>query len=78
MVPGMESYKDWQGVKGLDVVGGRSFFPHMNDQWQTLVEEKRISWEDGSAVVCLRDDEVCFVDGSQKRITQLSSIRAKS
>lgn len=55
----MERYEDWKGVKGLDLVGGVSFFPHMSDEWKELTCERQ---EELGEVYCLRDDEVCLVE----------------
>ena len=67
VVPGMESYDDWKGVKGFGLAGKDSFFPHMTEQWQDLVERKQqeIKSDDPSKkVYCLRDDQLCYVNGS--------------
>mmetsp|Transcript_304 Transcript_304/g.757 ORF Transcript_304/g.757 Transcript_304/m.757 type:complete len:207 (-) Transcript_304:3355-3975(-) len=63
IVPGMESYDDWQSVEGLDMAMGRSFFPHMvEEQWRELVNEKKTSLPcSGDKLVCLNDEEIlCY------------------
>ncbi len=37
----MESYDEWKGVEGLDLVGGASFFPHMSEEWKELTLKKQ-------------------------------------
>ena len=71
VVPGKETYDDWKGVKGFSLAGDASFFPHMGEQWRPLVEEKRTELA-GDNVFCLRDDEVCYVNGSDKSIAVFS------
>jgi hypothetical protein len=73
VVPGKEAYEDWTGVKGFGLVGSSSFFPHMGDRWQDLVNEKKSDIATDSEVYCLRDDEICCVDGSSRSISVLSS-----
>mmetsp|Transcript_19682 Transcript_19682/g.47533 ORF Transcript_19682/g.47533 Transcript_19682/m.47533 type:complete len:466 (+) Transcript_19682:101-1498(+) len=41
VVPGRETYNDWRDIRGLDLVGDTSFFPHMDDRWKSLVEKRR-------------------------------------
>ena len=67
MVPGMHTYDDWKGVKGLDLVNGLSFFPHMSDEWKDLILEKQ---QDIGEVCCLRDEDACLVEG--KRVSIVS------
>jgi len=47
--------------------GGVSFFPHMSDDWNDMVKEKR---EGGSGirgdVVCLREEDACCVIGERE------------
>jgi hypothetical protein len=73
VVPGKETYDDWKGVKGFGLVGDSSFFPHMGDQWKELVAEKQNGMPATSKVYCLRDEEVCCVDGRTKSIEIVSS-----
>ena len=40
MVPGRESYGDWNHIKGLNVTGCTSFFPHMDDKWKELIDRR--------------------------------------
>ena len=47
----------------------------MGDQWIRLVEEKREHLEPPARdeVFCLRDEDVCCVDGDSKSISLLSA-----
>lgn len=63
----MQTYEDWKGVEGLDLVQGLSFFPHMSDEWKELSLEKQ---QDVGEVYCLRDEDVCLVEG--KRVSIVS------
>lgn len=77
IVPGKETYDDWKGIKGFGLAGNSSYFPHMTEQWQELVGEKQkeLTKDDDSKVVhCLRDDQVCFVDGSSKSVSVHSPV----
>jgi len=58
VVEGMESYTDWEGINGLDVVGGASIFPHMDDSFKELVSGKS---EAVKSLVCIRDEEVLCI-----------------
>jgi hypothetical protein len=69
VVPNMESYENWKGVKGLGLVGKYSFFPHMDDQWNDLVQAKLTGLS--SIPICLGDGEVCLVNGATKSATVL-------
>jgi Peptidase family S51 len=73
VVPGREQYRDWDAVGGLGMVGPHSYFPHMTDDWQPLVDRKRMDDDRNNCVVCLRDQDVCLVDGSARALTILSS-----
>jgi hypothetical protein len=70
VVPMMETYADWKNIKGLRMAGNYSFFPHMDNEWNELVKEK--STELPSDLICLRDEEACFVNGQSKSIQRLS------
>jgi hypothetical protein len=61
VVPGMETYQDWDDTNGLQLVGPYSFFPHMEDHWDDVVND--MSQHLPSNVICLRDGDVCVVDG---------------
>ncbi|GKY99838.1 hypothetical protein MPSEU_000937600 [Mayamaea pseudoterrestris] len=74
VVLGMESYEDWKGTPGLSLVGQYSFFPHMDDQWNELVNDKSASLAP-STPICLRDSEVCQVTGATKSATILCSAK---
>jgi len=43
IVPGREQFKDWKGTPGMNLAGGVSIFPHMNQDWMSIVDEKRSS-----------------------------------
>ena len=60
VVPGREEYEDWEGIPGLDLASGCSFFPHMETTWETLVSEKRneLPKEAEEKLVCLNEDSV--------------------
>jgi Peptidase family S51 len=73
VVPGRDQYRDWDAVGGLGMVGPHSFFPHMTGDWQPLVDRKRMDDDRNNFVVCLRDQDVCLVDGSARALTILSS-----
>lgn len=73
MVPGKETYADWKGVKGFGLAGKNvSFFPHMGEQWQPLVDKKQTELPDGSTVYYLRDEELCCVEGKRQSLSELS------
>ena len=73
------TYEDWKGHKGLAMVGpNRSFFPHMSEDWELLVVEKKAEMETDQAanVVCLGEfDAYCVhvVDGDTTQKTILVS-----
>jgi len=72
-VPGREQYEDWTDLKGFGLVGEASFFPHMGDQWQELVDAKLLERGDKRSVYCLRDDQVCCIEGKKRQIDVISS-----
>jgi hypothetical protein len=76
--PSRSRYQDWRDVPGMGLVGRHSFFPHMSDAWQTLVDQKQSERVSGGTngdwrVVCMRDKDVCLVDGFAETLTTLSS-----
>jgi peptidase E len=74
VVPDMGEYDDWRDVRGLDLVGGRSFFPHMSDDWSDVVNE-RSRKDDGSVcddLVCLREHDALCVMGDEKLLLMTS------
>jgi Peptidase family S51 len=73
VVPGRQQNSDWDSVAGLGMVGPHSYFPHMTDEWQPLVDRKRGEDDGNKSVVCLRDQDVCLVDGSARALTVVSS-----
>ncbi|KAL7527102.1 hypothetical protein ACHAXR_001803 [Thalassiosira sp. AJA248-18] len=66
VVTGKETYDDWLDCKGFEFVGDRSFFPHMSDDWNDLVEEKVETQNLGENVYCLREEDACCVIGGKK------------
>jgi hypothetical protein len=81
VVPGREGYEDWRDVPGLRLAGPHSFFPHMSEAWQPLVDRRARemkgsgagSGRERGAVVCLRDQDVCLVDGVAQSLRVVSS-----
>ena len=75
IVPGKGTYADWKGVRGFGMVGNASFFPHMEQQWMRLVAEKQkeLASPAKDEVICLRDEDVCCVDGESKSISMFSA-----
>ena len=69
VVPGKESYEDWKSHPGLSMVGPRSFFPHMSDDWELLVGGKKSGMEEKEAanVVCLGEFDALCVDGNARK-----------
>ena len=85
VVPGMETYDEWTDVKGLDLSGPTSFFPHMEDQWQPLVDDRvqalpqeSKSDEESPILCCIRDEDVCYVEGRKNSIQSTASLRSRS
>ena len=74
VVPGKETYDDWLDCNGFGFAGNHSFFPHMSDDWQDVVEENVEAQNLGSNVYCLREENVCCVIGDKK----LSFINSRS
>jgi hypothetical protein len=78
IVPGQETYDDWNGVAGLGLVGNTAFFPHhVEEQWASVVEDNttelksRTNSAEDIEVCCLRDDQVCYIDGTSKKAVVL-------
>lgn len=67
VVPGKETYDDWLDVKGFQFAGASSIFPHMDDQWEDLVNEKTTDLAFDS-LYCLREEEVCCLTGAAQKI----------
>ncbi len=63
IVPGLETYDDWKGSRGLDLVGGVSVFPHMSEDWVELVNDKKGSL-DGDEMITLQEQEAYCIEGS--------------
>lgn len=77
VVPGRATYDDWKVVSALGLAGSVSFFPHMEEQWQAMVDnqiqgssEATIpnAEEDAPIICCLCDQDACFVEGHSKSI----------
>ena len=64
--------EDWKkGHAGLSLAGSNTaFFPHMNDEWKTLVSERQK--EISAAVVCLGEGDACCVDGTAQKCFVIS------
>ena len=56
------------------MVGSRSFFPHMSNDWEVLVQEKRSAMDEKQAasVVCLGEFDAYCVDGSEQKAMLLT------
>jgi len=65
VVPGKESYEDWKGEIGLNFAGGASFFPHMSDDWNSLIDEKKGSLPPNGDLYCLQEWDACCIEGSK-------------
>jgi len=67
VVPGRETYEDWQGCPGLAMVDQASFFPHMSADWESLVKQKQHDMKDeerSKRIVCLQECDAYCVDGT--------------
>ncbi|KAG7374634.1 peptidase S51 family protein [Nitzschia inconspicua] len=92
VAPGKECYDDWKDVIGLGLAGSVSFFPHMEDQWRTMIDgrlrelplanQSRNDGDTAPLLCCLSDEQVCFVDGQTRSMqstgTLLSSLQQAS
>ena len=65
VVPGKETYEDWKGEIGLNFAGGASFFPHMSDNWNSLIDEKKGSLPPNGDLYCLQEWDACCIEGSK-------------
>jgi hypothetical protein len=90
IVAGRETYQDWKHVQGLSLVGCTSFFPHMEDHWQSVVNDRTkelieyLDYENegGSSydfkllptVCCLSDEQACLVEGEKQSIQVVSMV----
>lgn len=72
VVPGREKYEAWGDVSGLNILGGISIFPHMTEQWDSLVAEKSVGYTGN--VCCISDYEICLVDGEQQTLSIVRSV----
>eukprot|EP00980_Cylindrotheca_fusiformis_P002727 scaffold629_cov140-Cylindrotheca_fusiformis.AAC.4 len=77
VVPDRPTYKDWADVRGLSLAGDISIFPHMDDTWTPLVEEKISEWNESKNIVrCLWDEDVLCIDGRRRTVQELSTKQA--
>lgn len=65
VVPGKETYEDWKGEIGLNFAGGASFFPHMSDNWNSLIDEKKGNLPPNGDLYCLQEWDACCIEGSK-------------
>ena len=73
VVPGRDTYGDWAGYVGLGFAGDAAFFPHMDDEWEELVEDKQQQMgEESAKVCCLREWDACCVDGEAEELFVVS------
>jgi len=77
---------DWSGYPGLDLAGGRSFFPHMSDDWADTVRERtremtasastterrRDDDADDDGLVCLGERDALCVMGDERLLIMTS------
>lgn len=68
VVPERETHEDWAGYRGMGFAGEAAIFPHMDDVWDDLVEEKKQQLGAESTVYCLREWEACCVDGKARQL----------
>lgn len=74
MVDEKPTYDDWANVEGFSFAGEYSIFPHMSDEWEDLIKEKKkANPELYSSVVALRENEGLSVNGEEKVVTKISS-----
>lgn len=64
-------WQDWEKARGLQLLGGRSIFPHAQDmyaskQWQD--EQRRKHGHDDLAVIPLTNGEGVVIDGDEVRM----------
>ena len=73
VVQRMERYEDWMGCRGFCFAGGVggeegdgdvSFFPHMSEDWNDLVKEKKMGVS--GTVCCMREEDACCVIGEKR------------
>ena len=71
VVPDRTTYADWHDVAGLGWCGEHAFFPHHSHRdWSDVVHAKGtlLRERNGAQTICLRDDQVCLVEGTARRI----------
>lgn len=51
------------------MIGEKSFFPHMTDEWKSLVNEKLESFDTSSDLVILHDEDACCIEGARKEVS---------
>ena len=78
VVPGKETYGDWNGCRGMSFMGpNASIFPHYDDEsWEVVVQEKtkQTIEEDGDGVTVysLHEWEACCIDGEAREVFVVS------
>jgi hypothetical protein len=81
VVPGRRmggaSNDDWSDLPGLDLAGGRSFFPHMSDEWADTVRERtrEMTTDDDAedeGLVCLGERDALCVMGDERLLIMTS------
>lgn len=79
VVPGRETYDDWTDVRGLNLAGDVSFFPHMEDRWTSLVNDRRkelpINQHGADVAIdvcCLTDYDAYTVNGKGQSTTLIT------
>ena len=70
--PGMQSRDNWRGVQGLSLTGKAAYFPHMSEEYEALVEEKKLDID--SAVTTISEFEAIIVDGATETVEKRSSL----
>ena len=78
VVPGKETYGDWNGYRGMSFMGpNQSIFPHyLEESWEVTVQEKtkQMIEEDGDdvTVYSLHEWEACCIDGEAGEVFVVS------
>jgi hypothetical protein len=70
-------YDDWKGHPGMNMFGSHSFFPHMSNEWEGTVAQKRqelLPEKLGDGIICLREEEAFCVDGEAGTMQVVSAV----
>lgn len=51
----------------MNLLGGASVFPHMDQQWESMVSERTGLLN--SAVYCIDDSQICLIDGQIQEVS---------